>query len=70
MKQVPGLKTLPEENLGNYHTVGGFVIVHLGRIPKQTEAFGWEGWHFEIMDMEKNRVDEVLATRIAEDAKE
>lgn len=70
MKQVLGLKTLPEEDLGNYHTVGGFVIVHLGRIPKKTEAFDWEGWHFEIMDMEKNRVDEVLATRIAEDEKE
>jgi putative hemolysin len=65
MKQLLELKELPEEDLGNYHTVGGFVIVHLGRIPKKTESFDWGGWHFEIMDMEKNRVDEVLATRIA-----
>lgn len=63
MKQLLGIKELPEEELGNYHTVGGFVIVHLGRIPKKTEAFDWGGWHFEIMDMERNRVDEVLATR-------
>lgn len=63
MKEVLGIKELPEEDLGNYHTVGGFVIVHLGRIPKKTESFDWSGWHFEIMDMEKNRVDEVLATR-------
>lgn len=65
MKLLLGIKVLPEEDLGNYHTVGGFVIVHLGRIPKKTESFDWAGWHFEIMDMEKNRVDEVLATRRA-----
>lgn len=64
MKQLLGIKELPEEDLGNFHTVGGFVIVHLGRIPKKTEAFDWGDWHFEIMDMEKNRVDEVLATRL------
>lgn len=63
MKQLLGIKELPEEDLGNFHTVGGFVIVHLGRIPKKTESFDWGGWHFEIMDMERNRVDEVLATR-------
>jgi putative hemolysin len=66
MKQLLDIKELPEEYLGNYHTVGGFVIVHLGRIPKKTESFEWAGWHFEIMDMEKNRVDEVLATRRTE----
>ncbi|AXS80170.1 hemolysin family protein [Dechloromonas sp. HYN0024] len=64
MKEVLGIKVLPDEDLGNFHTVGGFVIVHLGRIPKKTESFNWSGWHFEIMDMEKNRVDEVLATPI------
>lgn len=64
MKELLGIKELPEEDLGNFHTVGGFVIVHLGRIPKKTESFDWGDWHFEIMDMEKNRVDEVLATRL------
>lgn len=64
MKDLLDIRELPEEELGNYHTVGGFVIVHLGRIPKKTESFDWGGWHFEIMDMEKNRVDEVLATRV------
>lgn len=65
MKELLGIKELPEEDLGNFHTVGGFVIVHLGRIPKKTESFDWSDWHFEIMDMEKNRVDEVLATRVS-----
>lgn len=63
MKELLGIRELPEEELGNFHTVGGFVIVHLGRIPKKTEGFDLGDWHFEVMDMEKNRVDEVLVTR-------
>jgi len=66
LKEVLALAELPEEDLGNYHTVGGFVIYQLGRIPKKTESFEWGGWRFEVMDMEKNRVDEVLAKRVGE----
>ncbi len=65
LKELLGLSELPDEDLGNYHTVGGFVIYQLGRIPKKTESFEWDGWCFEVMDMEKNRVDEVLARRAA-----
>lgn len=64
MKELLGIKELPEEELGNFHTVGGFIVVHLGRIPKKAEGFDWGDWHFEVMDMEKNRVDEVLVTRL------
>jgi len=66
LKELLALSELPEEDLGNYHTVGGFVVYQLGRIPKKTESFEWAGWRFEVMDMEKNRVDEVLAKRLAE----
>ncbi|MCX8146636.1 MAG: hemolysin family protein [Azovibrio sp.] len=64
LKELLGLPELPEEELGNYHTLGGFVVTQLGRIPKKTESFVWGGWRFEVMDMEKNRVDEVLAKRV------
>lgn len=61
MKDKLGVTSLPEEDLGNYHTVGGFVITALGRIPKKAETFDWHGWRFEVVDMDKNRVDEVFA---------
>ncbi|GBG01744.1 membrane protein [Azospira sp. I13] len=64
LKELLQMAELPEEDLGNYHTVGGFVVYQLGRIPKKTESFEWAGWRFEVMDMEKNRVDEVLAKRL------
>ena len=51
---------LPKEQRGNYHTVGGFVVTHLGRIPTATDAFEWQGMRFEVMDMDGNRVDKVL----------
>lgn len=66
LKELLKLPELPEEELGNYHTVGGFVIYQFGRIPKKTESFEWGGWRFEVMDMERNRVDEVLAKRVEE----
>lgn len=64
MKEKLGLTGLPEEDLGNYHTVGGFVITAVGRIPKKAETFDWNGWRFEVVDMDKNRVDEVFARHI------
>ena len=66
LKELLGLPSLPEEDLGNYHTLGGFVVTQFGRIPRKTESFVWGGWRFEVMDMEKNRVDEVLAKRLDE----
>jgi putative hemolysin len=51
---------LSKEQRGNYHTVGGFVVTHLGRIPTTTDAFEWQGIRFEVMDMDGNRVDKVL----------
>jgi putative hemolysin len=64
MKEKLGLTALPEEELGNYHTVGGFVITAVGRIPKKAETFDWNGWRFEVVDMDKNRVDEIFARPI------
>ncbi len=64
MKEKLGLTSLPEEDLGNYHTVGGFVITAVGRIPKKAETFDWNGWRFEVVDMDRNRVDEIFARPI------
>lgn len=63
MKEKLGIRHLPDESLGNYHTVGGFVLAILGRIPKKSERFTCDDWDFEVMDVDKNRVDQVLASR-------
>ena len=61
MKDKLKIRTLPNEELGNFYTMGGFVIASLGRIPRKSERFSCCGWDFEVVDVDKNRVDQVLA---------
>jgi putative hemolysin len=64
MKDRLDIRHVPQESLGNYHTVGGFVLASLGRIPRKAESFTWAEWEFEVVDVDRNRVDQVLATRM------
>lgn len=61
LKECLGLPELPYEE-EDYQTVGGMVMVGLGRVPAVSDSFQWEGWRFEVVDMDGNRVDKVLAT--------
>lgn len=49
-----------KEEQGNYNTLGGFVITHLGCIPNAADYFEWKNLRLEVMDMDGNRVDKVL----------
>jgi CBS domain containing-hemolysin-like protein len=50
---------------GQYDTLAGFLMVMLRRIPKRTDHVQWEGWRFEVMDVDSHRVDQVMITRVA-----
>lgn len=63
-KELFSLEHLPEEQMGNFHTVGGFVMLRLGNVPKVTDTFEFEGLRLEVIDMDRNRVDKVLVTSI------
>jgi putative hemolysin len=53
----------PEEELGRYNTLAGMVMLLLGRVPATGDIVEWHGWRFEIVDMDKHRIDKVLASR-------
>jgi putative hemolysin len=53
------IRNLPEEAGYHYQTVGGLVTAYLGYIPQVGEKFKWEGLCFEIMEMDKLRVEKV-----------
>jgi putative hemolysin len=55
---------LPGEDENAYNTLGGFIMHMLGRIPAVAEHFEWDGLRFEIVDMDRNRVDKVLVARV------
>nr|WP_297357201.1 hemolysin family protein [uncultured Caldimonas sp.] len=58
------LKELPEEDRGRYNTLAGMVMLLLGRLPKTADAVEWEGWRFEVVDLDGKRVDKLLATPV------
>ena len=58
---------LPGEKSIAYHSMGGFIIHMLGRIPKETDQFKEQGYRFEVIDMDKNRVDKILVSRVSEE---
>lgn len=59
------LRTVPEEERGRYNTLSGMVMLLLGRVPHTADSVEWEGWRFEIVDMDGKRIDKVLAMRSA-----
>jgi putative hemolysin len=60
-KELFHLGRLPGEDQGVYQTLAGFVIMQLGRIPAVSDHFDWGGLRIEVVDMDGNRVDKVLA---------
>jgi putative hemolysin len=59
-KELLSLGTLPGEERGSYLTLGGFVMMQIGRIPVTTDSFEAAGLRFEVVDMDGKRVDKVL----------
>lgn len=56
------IESLPEDEAGAYHTMGGFVMARLGRVPKAADTFEWGGMKFEVIDMDGRRIDKVLVS--------
>lgn len=46
-----------------FQTIGSFVLEQLQNIPRAGDYFDWQGWRFEVMDMDRVRVDKVLVHR-------
>jgi putative hemolysin len=59
------IKELPEEDRGRYNTLAGMIMLLLGRLPEITDGVEWEGWRFEVVDLDGKRVDKVLVSRTA-----
>ena len=38
----------------------------LGRLPKTGDIVTWEGWSFEVVDLDGKRIDKVLASLLPE----
>ena len=63
MKDALGLKHVPDEAGTRYNTLAGMMMLLLGRLPREGDVAEWEGWRFEVVDMDGRRVDKVLASK-------
>ena len=46
----------------DYHTVGGLILNDLQNVPQSGETMEWNGFAFEVVDMDGARIDKVLVT--------
>lgn len=48
---------LPLEEKTGFNTVAGFVVTNIGHIPTAGNYFLWNGYRFEVVDMDGTRID-------------
>ncbi len=54
------LSTHDRRDLTGFDTLGGFALHIIKDIPKTGEIFIWNHYRFEIVDMDKSRIDKIL----------
>lgn len=47
-------------NGDNFHTIAGFVLWHLGRLPALGESLVWRDLRIEVVDLDGTRIDKLL----------
>jgi putative hemolysin len=50
-------KSLPA---GDFVTPGGFVLSQLSHMPHRGEQFVWEGWDFQVAEVDRSRIGRLL----------
>jgi len=64
-KEAIGLdQALADEDGHSYRTLGGLAMKVLGRVPQVGDRFLSGGLRFEIVDMDQNRVDKLIVSRL------
>ena len=66
LERLLDVDSLPEDS--TYETVAGFMMYMLRKIPKRTDKVVYGGFRFEVIDTDKNKVDQVLISVIKPDS--
>lgn len=67
LKTRLNLTHLPDEDKRRYNTLSGMLMLLLARLPVTGDIVHWDGWTFEIVDMDGKRIDKVLVQRKPEE---
>ena len=55
---------IPPPASRSYQTCAGFLLQEFGTIPGVGDKIDAGGWRFEIVDLDRRRIDKVLASRL------
>ncbi len=62
LKELLEVDELPDE--GDYQTLGGFIVLLIGRLPRAGDRVDWGEHRFEVVDMDGYRIDKVLLSKL------
>lgn len=68
LKHALNLDELPDEE--NYETLAGFMMFKLRKIPRPADFVSFNGYKFEVVDVDHFKIDQLLVTRLQETAPE
>jgi putative hemolysin len=60
LKALMDIDRLPHEDRTTFNTLAGWVMAHLARVPRSGDVFTWKRFRFEVVDMDRHRIDKVL----------
>ncbi len=63
LKQILAISHLPGED-PDFHTLGGYVMARLNRVPMVADRVTAGGYRFEVVEMDGRRVDRVLVSPV------
>lgn len=58
-RELFGFEGLPGEEKNYYQSLAGFVLYLFGYIPNTGESVAWQGYRFEVVDMDDMRIDKM-----------
>jgi putative hemolysin len=62
LRDLTRLAEIPGAESGDFHTLGGFLMASINRIPAAGDRIELDGYTFEVVTMDGRRVDRVLIT--------
>lgn len=68
VEQLLAIKPPADGERRQYDTLAGMILDELGQIPRVAAHVVWNGYDFEVVDMDGKRVDKVLVRRVTEPA--
>jgi putative hemolysin len=66
--RLPGLDAVFEGEREPFQTLAGFIVHRLDRLPEEGESFTAGPFRFEVVDMDRQRIDKVLIRELPETA--